>query len=145
MTMENITIELPWPPSVNHYYFTANVRGRLVRLIGSDGKAYQRAVGEVLDRLGNPRMDGDLRVEELMLHPPNKARRDMDNVLKALWDSLQDRKDKKSGVTIPGLLHDDCQIKEYHCIKWGAVVEGGRVDLKMATIAMALFAENANA
>ena len=138
-TLRTVTIKLPWPCSVNHYYLTVNMGGRLTRIIGADGKAYQRAVGEVLDRMGNPRLEGDLIVDELVLHPPTLARRDIDNSLKALWDSLQDRRDKKSGVTIPGLYADDCQIREYRRIRWGDVVKDGRVVLTISQMVPALF------
>jgi Holliday junction resolvase RusA-like endonuclease len=137
--LRTVTITLPWPPSVNHYYVTANMGGRLMRLIGAEGKAYQRTVSEVLKSMGNPRLEGDLVVDELILHPPTLARRDLDNSLKALWDSLQDRKDKKTGITIPGLFRDDWQIREYHCIKWGCVIADGRVDLTISQIPLALF------
>jgi crossover junction endodeoxyribonuclease RusA len=138
--LQTVTLKLPWPPSVNHYYVTAKMGNRLMRLIGADGKAYQRAVGEVLDRMGNPRLEGDLVVNELILHPPTLARRDLDNSLKALWDSLQDRKDKKSGVVIPGLFRDDWQIREYRRVGWGDVVTGGRIDLTISQMPLALFA-----
>ena len=134
-----VTLELPWPCSVNHYYFTANVRGRQMRIIGRGGKEYQNAVQRALYAAGSPRLEGDLRVNELILRPPNNVRRDLDNVLKCLWDSLQDRESKKSGVKVSGLFHDDCQIREYRCIKWGPVVAGGKVCLRISQIQLPIF------
>ena len=138
-TQSTVTIELPWPCSVNHYYFTANVRGRLVRLIGKEGKQYQRSVRDVIANLGSPRLEGDLRIDELVLYPPTRARRDIDNVLKCLWDSMQDREDKKMGTVERGLFHDDCQIREYRNIRWGPVVDGGKVSLQISVIPLAIF------
>ena len=140
MTPDPITLELPWPCSINHYYVTVNVRGRLMRIIGKEGKAYQEAVSRILFLRDSPRIDGECCIDRLILHPPTKGRRDIDNVLKCLWDSLQDRKDRKTGVPIPGLFRDDCQIKKYHCIEWGCVVPNGRVNLQVSQIPLALFA-----
>lgn len=48
-------------------------------------------------------MEGDLQVW-LEAYPPDKRRRDIDNLLKAVFDSLQ-----KSGIIL-----DDSQIKSVH-------------------------------
>lgn len=135
-----LSLKLPWPCSVNHYYFTANVRGRLVRLIGKEGKEYQRAVGEVLAKMGNPRLLGPLRVDRLILCPPDRARRDLDNVLKCLWDSLQDREDRKKKLPIPGLFADDNQIREYNHVAFGPVHPGGQVLLTISQMTASLLA-----
>lgn len=54
----------------------------------------------------------------VVLFPPSKVRRDLDNYFKALFDAL----------TKVGVWDDDSQIKELSA-KWGPVVKGGRVAL----------------
>ena len=92
-----VELVLPWMPSVNHMYVNINYNGRLMRIIGKEGKAYLRAVAEILIDADNPRLEGDLVVDSLVLHPPTSGRRDLDNCLKCLWDSLQDRNEKVKG------------------------------------------------
>ena len=64
MTLE---LELPWPPSVNHYY--RHVGPRV--LISRDGRKYRGPV--------------ELFIE---LYPPDNRRRDVDNSLKCLLDTF---------------------------------------------------------
>lgn len=92
------TFELPWPPSINHYY--RNVQGRT--LISKEGRDYRDRIGWLLREAHVQQMKGHLamRVE---LYPPDARRRDIDNVQKALWDALQHG----------GLYVDDSQIKRF--------------------------------
>ena len=92
-----VTLALPWPPSVNHYY--RHVGPRV--LISKDGRRYREAVEAVARRAGCPRLEGPVAMKG-RFHPPDKRRRDLDNVGgKALIDALQGA----------GLFTDDCQIK----------------------------------
>ncbi len=107
---------LPWPPSLNAYYRT--VRGRM--LISEKGREYRQSViGEVL-QAGSPKVVGRLSVR-IGVFPPNKARRDLDNLPKCVLDSLQHA----------GVYEDDGQIDQL-CIERCSVVEEGalRVTVK---------------
>lgn len=84
---------LPYPPSVNHYWTMGN--GRIY--ISAEGRAYTRQVDHALRHC--PRVSGMLRVS-ILTSPPDHRRRDVDNVLKCLLDS----------VTKAGLWEDDSQI-----------------------------------
>lgn len=75
---------LPWPPSVNHYWGT---RGK-VRFIGAAGKAFRQATvvawyATRAQGFGNARLK--VAVEA---YPPDRRKRDLDNVLKAAFDAL---------------------------------------------------------
>ena len=79
-----IEIDLPFPPSVNHYYRRVGPR----TLISREGRAYRDTVVSTLAALGVSPLDGPLDVE-IELYPPDRRRRDCDNSMKALLDSLQ--------------------------------------------------------
>ena len=94
--MEAVSVELPWPPSVNRYYRV--FRNRI--LISRDGRKYRVMA---VSRLGglNGKLKGELEVE-IDLYPPDRRRRDIDNPLKCLLDSM----------THAGVYEDDSQIKD---------------------------------
>lgn len=93
MTLE---LELPWPPSVNHYY--RHVGPRV--LISRDGRKYRE---QIVARLQSDRITKYTGPVELFieLYPPDNRRRDVDNSLKCLLDTL----------THAGLYGDDSQIQ----------------------------------
>jgi Holliday junction resolvase RusA-like endonuclease len=92
-----LTVELPYPPSVNHYYFYG--RGRV--FIGTKGKAYRKLVAAALEEAGAKSYRGLVHLN-VALYPPDKRRRDIDNPMKALLDAVQHG----------GALEDDCQVKK---------------------------------
>jgi crossover junction endodeoxyribonuclease RusA len=77
-------LELPFPPSVNHYYRRAGVR----TLISREGRRYRR---EVIARLAAVRpepMRGRLKLS-IVICPPDRRAFDLDNRLKALLDAME--------------------------------------------------------
>ena len=42
MKQDITKINLPWPPSVNHYWFIVATKGRARKVIGKKGKTVQR-------------------------------------------------------------------------------------------------------
>ncbi len=78
-------LQLPFPPSVNHYW--RNFRGRTI--ISKAGRDYREQVVATLagSAGGKPPFIG--RVALCMdAFPPDRRRRDLDNILKASLDSL---------------------------------------------------------
>lgn len=106
---------LPFPPSVNHYW--RNFRGRMV--IGARGRAYRKAAIEAIGDQGVPLdgIGGPLKVE-LLAHPPDRRRRDLDNLQKALLDA----------VVAAGVIEDDSNIDDLRVIR-GPVFPGGKVEV----------------
>lgn len=92
-----IHLELPYPPSVNRYW--RHNRGRTH--LSQAGREYRDAVRyRVLS--SRPRLKaitGELSMM-INIYPPDRRRRDIDNTLKALCDSLQHA----------GVYKDDYQI-----------------------------------
>jgi len=106
-----ISVELPYPPSVNHYYRHVGYR----TLISREGRAYRERVSEILVTLGVRPLVGPVRMR-IEVYPPDKRRRDLDNLLKSLWDALQHG----------GAYHDDSQVVKFEVEK-REVVPGGKV------------------
>ena len=108
--------ELPWPPSVNHYY--RHVGARV--LISRDGRRYRELVTALVNQTAFRPFQGriSLRAE---FYPPDKRRRDLDNVGgKVLLDTLQ----------AAGLFKDDCQIKRIY-LEMHEPVDGGLCFVKL--------------
>ncbi len=110
---------LPFPPSLNSYYRTVNNR----ILISKRGREYRNEVVGlvVLQRL--KRFD-DNRVEvSIMLRPPDKRRRDLDNYLKVVFDA----------ITHSGLWSDDSNVDRIS-IERGEVIKDGLLVVRIAEI-----------
>ena len=79
-------IRLPWPPTVNHYYTVA--RGR--KILSPKGRNYQKeAYYEVVAQGEHEKnLSGEVSVF-IRAYPPDKRRRDLDNIIKPVLDVLQ--------------------------------------------------------
>src|SRR5262245_55530807 len=91
-----LELTLPFPPSVNHYWRRVGFR----TLISREGRIYRDRVCRQLARDGVRPLDGPLAVH-IEMYPPDRRRRDCDNVFKALLDALAHG----------GAYHDDSQIE----------------------------------
>jgi len=121
-----ITLELPYPPSVNRYYRHVGFR----TLISREGRAYRRLVCAILRRAGVRPLEGTLAVG-LDLYPPDGRRRDCDNVLKALLDAMQ----------YGGMYGDDSQIKKLLVVMRDRVVPGGKVVVAVCPLDLSIVKE----
>lgn len=100
---------LPYPPSVNHYWHRSGNR----TYISEAGQRFLEQVRLVaLERKVQP--ISDPVTLEAVLHPPDARKRDTDNTLKAVLDSLQ-----KSGV-----LKDDNLVRRVN-VEMSTPVKGG--------------------
>jgi crossover junction endodeoxyribonuclease RusA len=103
--------ELPYPPSVNHYWRRVGWR----TLISREGRRYRKDVVARLAAIHAVPLCGRLHVQ-VTVCPPDAGRRDLDNLQKALLDALQ----------CGGAYRDDSQI-DYLEITRGCVVPDGKV------------------
>lgn len=120
-----VTIRLPWPPSVNHYWRSV-VFGRSVRvLISRKGRQYRDAVTATVRQqfpaLSRP-TSRNLAVV-VNAFPPDRRRRDGDNVVKAVFDA----------ITHAGVWADDSQVKA-HAVVMADVVTGGEIQVEIEVI-----------
>lgn len=95
-------LELPWPPSVNHYY--RHVGSKV--LISKVGRRYRETIVSKLRLDAVKKYSGPVELL-IELYPPDNRRRDVDNSLKCLLDAF----------THGGLYDDDSQIRKLTVIK----------------------------
>lgn len=118
-----LVFDLPYPPSVNHYWRTGQGR----HYISAEGRSYRAAVQATVREafpVSQPRpIDGpvSLRVE---VFPPDRRRRDLDNVLKALLDAL----------TFAGVWTDDSLVADLRIWR-GGQAPGGKCRVTIAPLA----------
>ena len=104
-----LELTLPFPPSVNHYWRHVGPR----TLISREGRRFRRRVCAQLADSGLRRLSGPLQIE-IEVYPPDRRRRDIDNVQKALLDALQHG----------GLYEDDSQIVKLDIERRDCVARG---------------------
>ena len=107
-------IQLPWPPTVNHYYTVA--RGR--KILSEAGRAYKAyavqcmLIQKVL-HLSEEHKPFGLHI---LARPPDNRRRDLDNLLKPIIDSLVDY-----GAIPDDWMIDDIRIQRLNNVKDGQI------------------------
>lgn len=109
-------LTLPFPPSVNGYWRATSTGMK----ISASGRSFRiNAFAAVMEQLKRAPQPITVNVEvNVLLFPPDKRHRDLDNYLKALFDSL----------THAGVWGDDKQIKRF-AVEWGPVTKGGKSEV----------------
>lgn len=120
-----LTLELPYPPTLNHY-IRHTQRGRYLT---PKAKAFNAAVWAAVKQAKAPTFHPDARVRVLLeLYPPDRRKHDIDNRCKPLLDAIE-----KSGV-----LPDDAQVDRITIVRPDprsfTPVRPGRVRVTLATI-----------
>ncbi len=114
--MTSVTLELPFPPSTNHIWRRASGKNRSKKMMLSEGALRYRAFvalvirHEVLigDRICASSLPLTERIAlEIVLHPVDKKKRDLDNFVKSVQDAL----------THAGVWKDDSQIDDLRVIR----------------------------
>lgn len=111
-------MELPYPPSINHYWRRVGPR----TLISREGRRFRERVLAILAAMHIEPITDRLAVE-IDLYPPDNRRRDVDNVLKGLLDALQHG----------GVYGDDSQIVRLS-IEKQKPIEGGKTIVRIARL-----------
>ena len=104
-----VTLELPHPPTVNHYF--SIVYGRPV--LSKEVRIYRQVVRQLIRRANVKPSFGPLAVR-IEIQPPDNRRRDVDNVQKPILDALQ----------YGGAMIDDSQIVWLLTVKSEPVSDG---------------------
>jgi len=110
-----LELELPYPPSINHYWRRVGPR----TLISREGRRFRERVVAILAALHIRPLAGNLAVH-VEVFPPDRRRRDIDNVLKSLLDALEHG----------GAFHDDSQVADLRARKLGPKA-GGKVIVRI--------------
>lgn len=113
-----IELILPWPPTVNSYY----VKNRAAVYISPKGKNFRDDVAEaIMQQAPDAHIPEDDRIMmEVVLFPPDKRKRDLDNHMKALLDAM----------TKVGLWEDDSQIDQLQIYR-GEIVDKGMCHIRL--------------
>jgi len=131
------TFRLPYPPSINNYY---GYKPRGGRYIKAEGREFRSVVIHSLKQAFAEREWTPLECRLSVwveVFCPDRRRRDLDNIKKALLDAL----------THAGVYQDDCLIDDLRSVR-GPVVKGGLVRVHVRKIlsdpktAAELFTEN---
>ena len=113
---------LPYPPSINHYWRRVGPR----TLISREGRTFRRNVCALLGGGGPPIRKppaGGRIVLCMDAFPPDRRRRDLDNLIKATADALQHA----------GVYEDDSLI-DLLLVRRRSAVAGGRLDVQVAAL-----------
>jgi crossover junction endodeoxyribonuclease RusA len=105
-----ICLELPYPPSINHYFKRRGIR----TFIGAEGMIFRKQVCIVLMAAKVRPMAGILAMK-VRVYPPDRRKRDIDNIQKPLLDALEKGR----------AFFNDCQIKHL-TIVMKEPIEGGK-------------------
>jgi crossover junction endodeoxyribonuclease RusA len=113
-----ITLHLPWPPPSNNLYPSSGGK----RILSQRGRLYQSdfriALARQLAR-SEPTIAGRVGYRARFM-PPDRRKRDLSNLLKALEDNL----------TKCQVWGDDSQVDDGHFTR-GPIVKGGRVEIEI--------------
>ena len=116
-----MTINIPFPPATGNHYrsFTFKTRRDFVT---KKAQAYRLAVKSCLvaSRFAQSDMFVDHVNVVMNIYPPDRRKRDIDNVAKVVWDAL----------TLAGLWKDDKLIKNLH-VSVHEPFEGGYINLEV--------------
>jgi len=111
---------LPYPPSINHYWRRVGPR----TLISREGRTFRTNVCALLGGGGPRKPPAGGRIALCMdAFPPDRRRRDLDNLIKATADALQHA----------GVYEDDSLI-DLLITRRRDVVAGGRLDVQVLDI-----------
>lgn len=114
-----IKLTLPYPPTVNHYWGTAGKR----RYIKPKGIEFRNEViGLALENKVNKKLSGRISIR-IYAYMPDRRKRDLDNINKALFDAL----------VHGGVILDDDQIDILHSER-KEVIKGGKVEVLISEI-----------
>ena len=121
------TLTLPWPPSVNHYWrhrIAGPKHKPFIQVyVSKEGQEYRESVKRAVLRrwpgLLHP-LAMRLRVV-VLVNPPDRRARDLDNLGKGLLDSL-----KHAGV-----YQDDSRIDHLELVRSGRIGKPGTVDVTL--------------
>ena len=116
--MVELQFDVPWPPSVHRYW--RHGRGRVY--LAPAGRQFIELVRNAMPLFHEPWETEDIKLV-VLAHPPDRRRRDLDNILKALLDALE-----KGSV-----FRDDSQVKHISA-KMLEPIKGGLVHIKVGPL-----------
>lgn len=122
--MSGIFFSLPFPPPVNHYWRHIQAGDYTRTLLSARGRQYKQICVSLAKRqfAGQATLSCPLAVS-IRFFPPDRRKRDLDNLPKALLDSL----------TEAGVWNDDSLIRDLR-MRWGAKSGAARAEVEIMKI-----------
>ncbi len=117
--MNTYHLKLPWPPSVNTYWRRQGSR----YYISKKGQQYRKDVHQQIKSLNLDILTKSRLRIKVIAAVPDSRRRDLDNILKSLLDSL----------VHAGFAEDDEQFDDIRVIR-AEKVKGGQVEIKITEL-----------
>lgn len=116
-----IRLVLPFPPSANVYW--RKVGGKM--LVSKAAKSYRQQVGIIVRTSVEAKIRPITTAVKVSIvaNPPNRRKRDIDNLLKATLDAME----------LAGLYVNDCQVHEL-TIRWGTVQRNANLEVSLETL-----------
>jgi crossover junction endodeoxyribonuclease RusA len=115
-----IQLTLPYPPTVNTYWRRCGSR----IVLSQTGRTYKDDVSMLCLANRVKPYNGSARLSvSIMVYPPDRRKRDIDNITKAVLDAL-----------IGHCYSDDSQIDDL-CLRRRELVKGGKVIVSIAQYA----------
>jgi crossover junction endodeoxyribonuclease RusA len=117
-------LTLPWPPSANTYYRHVS-RGPLAGrvLLGEAGRAYRKAVDAVVAQARARKALAVPLEVRIAAFPPDRRKRDLDNLLKSVLDCLE----------ASGVIENDNLIESLSIYR-AERVAGGQLEVQITTL-----------
>ena len=113
----DIQLYLGFPPTINSYY-VKTARGIF---ISKKGREFRESVQKrKIEQLGDAACTATSISLDIVLYPPDRRKRDLDNYLKGLMDA----------ITHTGLWGDDSYVDQLN-VSRGVVVKGGLSFLRL--------------
>ncbi len=109
-------INLPYPPTVNHYYTV--VRGR--KILSARGRSYKAECGWLMAGQKVARLKYEYFRVRIYVWVPDRRKRDLDNILKPMLDAL----------TEYGAITDDSAVVSLWTDRIGRTA-GGRIEINI--------------
>ena len=116
---EGVNLTLPWPPSVNGNL--RNINGRTI--ISRKARAYKLLIQKLTKPIDHICLQGRVFLH-ILAYPPDKRRRDIDNLIKIVADSLQDAK----------FYMNDSQIDKIVIERMSTIFPKGKLEVELYEI-----------
>lgn len=101
-----MTLHLPWPPSINHYWKHRVIGRRAQIYISKEGTEFKQTVKRLIDEMALNTLTGRVMVD-IALYAPTLRKYDIDNRVKSCLDAL----------THAGVWLDDEQVDQLSVIR----------------------------
>ncbi len=119
--LRGFIVELPYPPTLNHYWKHAVIKGSVRVYVSTEGKDYRNTVCSICatNQLAGLKLTRKLSVK-MEAYVPDLRKRDIDNLPKAVLDAF----------TAACVWLDDSQV-DYLSVERMGKVKGGKIVVRI--------------